>query len=205
MKIKNAIIWHNVLDSTNSEAVRQLADLDNLSVIATKKQTEGKGQGEHIWLSEEGMNLTFSIILKYADYPLYKRIQACDQAIISHITALSIIKFLEEKGIKAKIKLPNDIYVNNNKICGILIRHSIKGNELANTVIGIGININQTIFDPSLPNPTSLALETGKTYEIEKQLEEYLAAFNKYLMYLNPMDYSKIISLQQSLQMGLQP
>ncbi len=192
MKIKNAIKWHNVLDSTNKEAVRQLADLDNLSVIAAEEQTEGKGQGDHTWLSEGGMNLTFSIVLKYAESPINRQIKACDQAAVSQITALSIVEFLEEKGVKAKIKLPNDIYVNDNKICGILIRHTIKGDQLADTVIGIGININQTVFDPSLPNPTSLALETGNTYETKKQLEEFLAAFNRYLMYLNPMDYSRL-------------
>ena len=90
------------------------------------------------------------------------RIKAENQFVISQITALAVIDLLQKHKLTATIKWPNDIYVGNRKICGILISHTLRGKNLADSIIGIGININQTQFDPSIPNPTSLILELDK-------------------------------------------
>jgi BirA family biotin operon repressor/biotin-[acetyl-CoA-carboxylase] ligase len=104
-------------------------------------------------LTAPGENLTFSIVLKDFD------IMPKELVAISQITALSIVDFLSLYGIDARIKLPNDIYVGARKISGILIENSICAGKLRWSVIGIGINVNQTVFPTSLPNPTSMSLE----------------------------------------------
>lgn len=151
MKNKHDIMWLEEVDSTNEEARRRISDIDNLSVLSSFRQTAGRGQRGNKWSSAPGENLTFSIVLKYA-------LQADRQFVISEIAALAVVDFLYECGIDAMIKWPNDIYVGNRKICGILIENSLRGNTLSHSIVGIGLNVNQTVFDPSLPNPTSIAL-----------------------------------------------
>ena len=153
MKNKPDIIWLDETDSSNDEARRAIDSLDNLSVVAVRCQTAGRGQGTNSWLTAPGENLTFSIVLKDFDI-LPKELVA-----ISQITALSIVDFLSLYGIDARIKLPNDIYVGARKISGILIENSICAGKLRWSIIGIGINVNQTVFPTSLPNPTSISLE----------------------------------------------
>jgi len=178
-----SIIWHDSLDSTNLEAQRLIDDghdIDNLSVIATKIQTAGKGQGDHVWVVRPGENLTFTVILKYCtELP---DIKAADQQLVSMITALSVVDYLKSKGIDANIKLPNDIYVGKLKICGILIRHKVKSEQLLSSILGVGINVNQTVFPEYLPNPVSIANITGKSdYDIEEELLVFLCKFTALL------------------------
>lgn len=151
MKNKHDIMWLEEVDSTNEEARRRISDIDNLSVLSSFRQTAGRGQRGNRWSSAPGENLTFSVVLKYA-------LQADKQFVISEIAALAVVDFLDEYGINAKVKWPNDIYVGNRKICGILIENALRGSSLSHSIVGIGLNVNQTVFDPSLPNPTSIAL-----------------------------------------------
>ena len=188
MKSKYDIIWLNSVDSTNNEAKRQISDLDNLSVLSARSQTNGRGQGDHTWLSEPDANLLFSIVLKYAPGDEIKRdllsIQAYDQAVISQITSLAIVDLLASHEIEAKIKWPNDIYVGDKKICGILIEHSVLGKWLTSSIIGIGLNINQRNFDVSLPNPTSMSLcrtDIEEAFNTEELLDEFMKIFSDYL------------------------
>ena len=157
MKSNPDIIWLDVAESSNDEARKAIDSLDNLSVVAVRCQTKGRGQHTNTWETEPGQNLTFTIVLKDL------QILPSEQIAISQITALSVVDFLAMHDIEAKIKLPNDIYVDAKKICGILIENSICSNKIVWSIIGIGININQTIFPASLPNPTSILLETKLT------------------------------------------
>lgn len=183
MKKPWQIIWHKEIDSTNSEASRRHYELDNMSVIAAIRQTAGRGQGDHKWHSKEGENLTFTVLLKYDDGALDKAcpkdgFPAIEQASISQATALSVVDFLASKDVEAKIKLPNDIYVKDNKICGLLISHIVRAGKLTVSIIGVGININQTLFPSDLPNPTSLALESGRDgYDVKEELQTFLGCF----------------------------
>lgn len=179
MKSKYDIIWIDSTDSTNEEAARQISRLDNLSVVSACRQTAGRGQRGNTWSSAPGENLTFSIVLKC---PL----EAYDQFAISEAAALAVVDLLSDYGLEGKIKWPNDIYVGNRKICGILIENSIKGTALSHSIAGIGLNVNQSTFDPSIPNPTSFALETGRNdFDVRKMLEEFMDIFavycNRYL------------------------
>lgn len=152
MAKKHDIIWLDSIDSTNEEAKRHISDIDNLSVLSAYEQTDGRGQRGNTWTSTPGENLMFSIVLKNP------KVSARDQFVINEITSLSIVDFLSQHRISARIKWPNDIYVGSKKICGILIENSLRGSGISSSILGIGLNINQRNFDVNLPNPTSMVL-----------------------------------------------
>lgn len=198
MAKKHDIIWFESIDSTNEECRRCISDIDNLSVVAALSQTSGRGQRGNVWLSEPGQNLTFSIVLKFTVNVMAGELEpmhAYDQFVLSEIAALSVVDMLAEHDIQAKIKWPNDIYVGDRKICGMLIENSLRGEWLQHSIIGIGLNVNQRNFDVTLPNPTSMVLcneisgETGSRnvsdsvphYELHELLEEFMDIFLGYL------------------------
>lgn len=177
---KTHIEWIDVLDSTNNESKRRIDSLFDLSVIAAHNQTAGRGQRGNTWLSEPGKNLTFSVVFKYGDDQL-RYLKAADQKVINDIISSSIVELLSRYGIASRIKLPNDIYVANRKICGILIEHSVRGTDLVHSIIGVGLNVNQTEFDDSLPNPTSMKLETDlDEINLQSLLDELLAILSQH-------------------------
>ena len=164
----DSIHWFDTVDSTNT---RLLADKDTLpdrTVYAALFQTAGRGQKGKRWESRSGENLTFSILLKPEDLP------AREQFILSQVVALGLLDFLRAEGVTATIKWPNDIYVGDRKICGTLIEPTLSGSLLSSAVAGIGLNLNQRDFDPSLPNPTSLGLVTGRSYDVKETLPRVL-------------------------------
>ncbi len=173
MTKEHDILWFDTLDSTNDEAKRRIHGIDKMSVIAARMQTGGRGQGDHTWLSPRDENLLFSIVLKFPTGVFHAK----DSFSISGHTSASIVSFLDRHGIEAWIKPPNDIYVGDRKICGTLIETTFNGKWMTSAVIGIGLNVNQTEFDPSLPNPTSMEVVTKKAYDIVACLEEFLDIF----------------------------
>ena len=193
MKNNPDIIWLDNAESSNDEARKAIDTLDNLSVVAVRCQTAGRGQGTNSWVSAPGENLTFSVVLKDPD------ISASEVVAISQITALSVVDFLSKHGIEAKIKLPNDIYVRSKKICGILIENSLCGNKIKWSIVGIGINVNQTIFPSSLPNPTSMLLEKNFTAQsLDLLLNQFHEIYSDhYSHYLSSRSEGKLNALAQ--------
>jgi BirA family biotin operon repressor/biotin-[acetyl-CoA-carboxylase] ligase len=165
MKNMIRIKWFPELDSTNNELLRHIRDYDNLSVAAAVSQTAGRGQRGNRWLSAPGDNLTFSLLLKPADFP------AKDIIAVTCLATVAVRNKLREEGVRAVIKWPNDIYAGNRKICGMLVENGLEGNALAWSVVGIGLNLNQTDFPAELVNPTSVKRLTGKTYDPPAFLE----------------------------------
>ena len=155
MRIK----WLEEVDSTNNELLRHIRDYDNLSVVAAVSQTAGRGQRGNRWVSAPGDNLTFSFILKPSDLP------AREVMAITCLATLAVRDTLREAGVPAVVKWPNDIYVGNRKICGMLVENGLAGPDIAWSVVGIGINLNQTEFPGEVMNATSLRRLTGRTYE----------------------------------------
>ena len=150
------------LASTNdylAELCKQGKAEEFYTVIA-EDQTDGKGQRGNSWESEPGKNLTFSIVL----YPT--AIEANKQFHLSMLASIAIIDTLTDYTDGFSIKWPNDIYWHDKKICGILIENELEGQYLSQSIIGIGLNINQTEFLSSAPNPVSLYQIIGK--EIDK-------------------------------------
>lgn len=150
----------------------------NLSLIWAETQTKGRGQRGNSWESETGKNLTFSIMT----HPTF--LAAENQFILSKAVSLAIVDTLGVYGINAKIKWPNDIYVNDKKICGILIECDVNGNGmLQRTIVGVGLNVNQKLFVSDAPNPTSMGLEKTDLFSREEILETFSRSFeNIYMM-----------------------
>lgn len=170
------VIWHQKVDSTSAVIERDYENMADLTVIAAEFQTAGRGQGDHVWHSKEGENLTFSILEKYTPN---KYISPAEQQIITPATSLAVVDFLADYGISAGIKKPNDIYVDGKKICGMLIENGLRAGRMHRTVLGIGINVNQTVFPADLPNPVSMAVLTGKKYDKKQCLENFLRHFDR--------------------------
>lgn len=177
MTNKYDIITLDKVDSTNTEARKRIADIDNLSVLSAKNQTQGRGQRGNKWISAPGLNLTFSIVIKFGDFTT-PPLQAYDQFAISQMASLAVVDFLAAYDIEAKIKWPNDIYVGNRKICGMLIENSLKGDLISWSIVGIGINVNQLDFDA--PNATSMSNEKGRTFDTDVLLHDFLRFFEEY-------------------------
>ena len=137
-------------------------------VVWADFQTAGRGQRGHEWHSRKGENLTFSVVLEPTFVPI------AEQFSVSEVVALSLVDMLAEYGIEAKIKWTNDIYVGDKKLVGILIEHSLAATTLRRTIVGVGINVNQTEFDASLPNPVSMAQLLGRELDAEEVLQCFL-------------------------------
>ncbi|MDE6018505.1 MAG: biotin--[acetyl-CoA-carboxylase] ligase [Muribaculaceae bacterium] len=163
------LIHLDEVDSTNAYIMREVANLDAPVMVLAHTQTAGQGQRGNSWEAEPGKNLTFSIFYRPSELP------PMAQFSMSEAVALAVVDFLREYGIQAKVKWPNDIYVGDRKICGILIRHSIMGTVVSFSVIGVGINVNQTEFASDAPNPVSMWQITGEEYDLAS-LEKEIAS-----------------------------
>lgn len=159
------IIGLQTVDSTNSWIAKNETSLPSPSFVYAHEQTAGRGQRGNIWESEPDMNITASVLFHPINFP------AINQFFISEIIALSIIEFLKSSGIKAEIKWPNDIYVGDKKICGILVEHVVTGSMLLRTIAGFGINLNQTVFKSDAPNPVSVKILTGKDTDVVEAIK----------------------------------
>ena len=175
MERKSRIKWFDRLDSTNDELLRHLSDYDNLSVVAAVNQTAGRGQRGNRWVSAPGDNLTFSFILKPEGLP------AREVMAVTCLATLAVREALREEGVPAVIKWPNDIYVGRRKICGMLVENGLEGPDIAWSVVGIGINLNQTEFPGGVLNPTSLKRLTGKDYDPVAFLEKLCHGIEAFL------------------------
>lgn len=150
------------VDSTNSYISAHAAELEDMTMVMAGTQTAGRGQRGNSWESEPGLNLTFSLFFRP------KGVKPAEQFAISEATALAVTDMLASAGIEAKVKWPNDIYVDDRKICGILIEHSLLGNSLEHSCLGIGINVNQTEFRSDAPNPVSMKMLTGTDHDLSQ-------------------------------------
>ncbi len=163
------LIELSTIDSTNIYAMAQIKKglAKSGSCFCADYQTHGKGQHGRIWESNKGQNLLCSYILELKELEPHKKWEPKDQIGFSGAIALGIRAFFDghTKG-DTKIKRPNDIYWRDRKAGGILIENLIRGAEWTWSVIGIGININQTAFSPDAPNPVSLKQITGRDWEI---------------------------------------
>ena len=159
-----AVFVFKKMVSTNAEAKNPC--YAHGDVVVALEQTAGRGQRGNKWDSAAGQNLTLSLIWK-PDF-----LAAKEQFLLSEAVALALVDALKTYDIEATIKWTNDIYVGDDKICGVLIEHDL-GTEgmLARTIVGIGLNINQREFAEWVPNPTSIALLTGEERNINEVFE----------------------------------
>lgn len=163
---KNKQIIHLVeTDSTNTYLSNNAGKLPQGSVVTADFQKNGRGQGANRWESNKGENLTFSIIFN----PL--SLKAVQQFYISKAISLAVSDYISLYTDKVSIKWPNDIYVEDRKIAGILIENSIEKDNIKQSIAGIGINLNQKSFHSDAPNPVSLNQITQSVYIPDHELD----------------------------------
>lgn len=170
------------IDSTNKYAINLAHNglVQNGTVFFAHNQYAGKGQRGKLWTTEAGKNLTLSIVLN--PYPL----KLADSFKLSYCVAVAVSDFFKNYcGNETKIKWPNDIYWNDRKAGGILIENVVGcgASDVANwqwAVVGIGININQTVFPDDLINPVSLKQITGKEFDVLRLAKELCTHLEKY-------------------------
>ena len=160
-------IYFKELDSTNSYAKRNIQTLNNYDVIVADNQTSGRGRLSRTWHATSD-SLTFSIVIKD------KRV-INDFSSLSLLSSVAIYNTLLKYVSNVSLKWPNDVIVNDKKICGILME-AVSSNELDSLILGIGININNDSFPQNI-NATSLHLETNKTFDKKVILKEFIANF----------------------------
>ena len=162
------------LSSTNdyaSELVRREFVAD-FTVVMTDFQGKGRGQRGNTWVSAAGQNLLFSVVLHPRQVPIK------EQFILSQTVSIALSEVVSLYCDSVCIKWPNDIYVGDRKIAGILIENSINKKEIETTIIGIGLNVNQLLFEGA-PNPTSLRVELGKEQNRDEILQQFLSRFRQ--------------------------
>jgi BirA family biotin operon repressor/biotin-[acetyl-CoA-carboxylase] ligase len=168
MIIGSELFFFDNLPSTNAKAAQLLENeaVPEGAIVYTDYQSAGRGQPGNKWESEDGKNLLISIVL------LPSMINPSGQFMISMAVSLGICDFLKRYIPSCTIKWPNDIYVNNDKIAGILIENTILGDTIETTIAGVGININQNKFLSDAPNPVSLSLLTGLNFNLNNCLSQ---------------------------------
>lgn len=160
--------------STNTYAKELLAagvGLPDVTVLTADFQTGGRGQRGNSWESERGQNLTFSLVC----HPSW--VAAHHQFVLSQAIAVAVSQTLTEYVDGISVKWPNDIYWHDRKLCGILIECNLVGSAVADCIIGVGLNVNQTVFVSDAPNPVSLAQIIGMTVNRDVLLQAVMSRF----------------------------
>jgi BirA family transcriptional regulator, biotin operon repressor / biotin---[acetyl-CoA-carboxylase] ligase len=154
-------------ESSNSAALEMIEknDLNEGTVVWVLNQTQGRGQRNNTWLSEPGLNLTISIILKPVFLKPYK------QFYLSKAIALGVADYAGLFSSDVKVKWFNDILIGNKKLAGILIENVWLGQKISASVIGIGLNLNQEKFPKELPQAISLKMQTGVPFILDESLK----------------------------------
>lgn len=190
-----------VIDSTNNFAKEMASKVPDGTVIIAEEQTAGRGRLGRSWISQKGCGIWMSIILK-------PNIQPQEALNLTQVAAISVVKAIEEVfHVESKIKWPNDIILNNKKVCGILTEMSSEIDKINYVIIGIGVNVNCDNFPEELKGKaTSLYLETNSkvdrkklTASILNNLEFY---YNAYLQ--KGFEYIRPICIEKSITIGRQ-
>lgn len=160
--------------STNTVAEGMaVSEMRDKQVVLTYRQTQGRGQVGNKWESAPGRNISMTVIFRP------ERLEAGKQFAISMVIALGCLDFVSRYVEGGTVKWPNDVYVGDKKISGILIEHRIAGACIQTSLCGIGVNINQEEFLSDAPNPVSLLQLTGRELPLEEALAELLACIGK--------------------------
>jgi BirA family biotin operon repressor/biotin-[acetyl-CoA-carboxylase] ligase len=162
------IIHLTSVDSTSNYVANLQKEgvLAHGTAIIADEQTQGRGQRGTVWNTSPGLNLTMSFYVEHSDLLIE------NQTSIHHWVAVSVVEFLRKLGVDTSIKWPNDILAGSGKMAGILIENALAGKFIKSSIIGIGLNVNQTDFGDV--NGTSIKLETGNNFPIEEIAQKLL-------------------------------
>lgn len=197
-KLSGHVIWHHEVTSTNevAKSMQQLKSYPEGTMVAAMYQTAGKGQAAQTWQSQAGKNILCTLMLN----PAF--IDIADQVYLNMAVSLSVVDLLHKLGVDAKIKWPNDIYVNHKKIAGLLIENQLQGTAIKSSLVGLGLNVNQTAFI-NLPYAISLTQVTQITYNLNNLLVEWLSCFTPWYTKLKLKQFQSINHQYHSYLMGI--
>ncbi|WP_345954487.1 biotin--[acetyl-CoA-carboxylase] ligase [Mucilaginibacter sp. PAMB04168] len=178
------------VDSTNTFVKNILAKSEPVpegTVIMAEDQVAGRGQQQNKWFSTKGESLTFSLLLKPSFLPLNRQFElTCAISLGIYDALLPLV------GPSLKIKWPNDIYVGNQKLGGVLIENQVQGGVIKNSIIGIGLNVNQTCFPDWVPNAVSLRQILHTDYDLKALLFEICSRIEHWYLKLKVGNSSQI-------------
>ena len=194
----------DVIDSTNryarDEAVslwREAGDKDLVAVTA-RHQTAGRGQRGNVWNSLAGENLLLTLVVRPG-----QSLQVCRQFLLSQAVAVAIHSAMARYGIDARLKWPNDIYVGNRKLAGILVELDYSGSCVEQAIIGIGLNVNQSDFPAMDRVPVSMKMLLGKEFTIDDVLRDVIECFSHYYARICTGDADAVATEYQELLLGI--
>lgn len=170
------VIFLSETASTNEEAVKEAqTGAEHGTLIVADSQTQGKGRRGRTWYTKKGTCIAMSLILK-------PKMETKDASMLTLVQAMAVAKSIEEAcGLKTKIKWPNDILVNNKKVCGILTELYLNSTEISSIIIGTGINVNQEEFPTEISQiATSLKREKKESQSRIKLIKRICELFEQY-------------------------
>lgn len=177
------------VDSTNNFLKHFAGTGDRRMMLVTAEfQSAGRGSGTNTWESAEGSNLLFSLQVFPSHLPANRMFA------ISEITALAVCDALNEFADGFVVKWPNDVYHADSKVVGMLIENDLQGRLVQRSIMGVGINVNQTEFLSDAPNPASLAQIVGHQVERRFVLEKFM---ERYTYYYNMVERDQLDELHQ--------
>ncbi len=173
MKIGNKIIHLDSVDSTSNYIANLLKTkkVENGTVVLADNQVDGRGQRGAEWVVKPGKNITLSFLLGSVNLSVE------DQFFLTELVSLTVIDLLQKMGLKAEIKWPNDIFVNGKRIAGILIENQLGKSIIKSSIIGIGLNVNQTEFEGFVA--TSIKKETNQFRGLMDVIFSFIESFNQ--------------------------
>lgn len=168
-----------------------VAPAEEVWLVTTDFQTRGHGQVGTSWESDCGENLMFTFVYRPKD------VRATEQFYLSEIACLAVAQTLDAYVEGVSVKWPNDVYVGEKKICGMLLNHQLKGAMVESTMVGIGINVNQSQFVSDAPNPISLQQLLGHRIDTEAVLESFVRHFETLYMWWIRGEKTRLRNLYQ--------
>ena len=166
-------------------------------VVTAEHQTAGRGQRGNIWNSNAGENLLFSILVRPGE-----ALAVSNQFLLSQAVALALHSAMGYYGIDTRLKWPNDIYVGNRKLAGILLEVDCCGAFVEQAIIGVGVNVNQEIFPKMDRVPVSMKILQGRDFSVEDVLATILKFFEHYYTRLRSGDSEAIVREYSKLLLG---
>lgn len=160
--------------STNRFVAENMGDAPHGTVVMAREQTAGRGQRGNSWEAAPGMNVTMSIVLRPESLDVARQWRMSQAVSVG--AAKWVCGMLPDVSGSVSLKWPNDLYVDDCKIGGILIENSLDGRRIRRAIVGIGLNVNQAAFFSDAPNPVSLAMLTSRSYDVESAARSLAAS-----------------------------
>lgn len=182
------LLQFDKLPSTNTYAQELLSKSEPKegTVILTFHQTHGRGQAGNQWYGDQGLNIALSAIF----FPHF--LKPGEQFLLVKAASLAVVDLISPLAGKVFIKWPNDIFIDGQKVCGILIQNVLNMDRINSSIIGIGLNVNQVQFPPHLTHATSLRLHSHKEYVLDEVAEQLLICLEKRYIQLSNKEHQTL-------------